>query len=162
MNTQTVTTRTDAIQHLIIEPIEHGDASAADFDIDAIADEVLGTHEQGYAQQVSDEEFWQVVQRYALPLRLTWGEMEDQPGDWADEHGAQHLSDWTHPDTVATLTLERWSPEDEDWAAVDSDALRIPHGSDTDLTSPEPWQLVEDRLLAAHGLTRDQVTITQL
>ena len=55
------TTRDEAIAREIIEPIEAGNATAAEFDIDAIADQVLGSHEDGYACQVEHDEFWQIV-----------------------------------------------------------------------------------------------------
>lgn len=56
------TTRTEAIAREIIEPIEAGgNATAAEYDIDAIADQVLGSYEDGYAAQVEHDEFWQIV-----------------------------------------------------------------------------------------------------
>lgn len=55
------TTRDEAIAREIIEPIEAGQATAAEFDIDAIADQVLGSYEDGYAAQVEHDEFWQIV-----------------------------------------------------------------------------------------------------
>ena len=55
------TRRDDAITREIIEPIEAGQATADEFDIDAIADQVLGSHEDGYACQVDSDEFWQIV-----------------------------------------------------------------------------------------------------
>lgn len=59
------TTRDEAIAREIIEPIEAGQATAAEFDIDAIADQVLGSHENGYACQVGHAEFWQIVADHA-------------------------------------------------------------------------------------------------
>ena len=59
------TTRDEAIAREIIEPIEAGQATAAEFDIDAIADQVLGSHENGYACQVGHDEFWQIVADHA-------------------------------------------------------------------------------------------------
>ena len=60
------TTHTEAIQREIIEPIEAGNATAAEFDIDAIADQVLGSHEDGYACQVEHDEFWQIVEQHLV------------------------------------------------------------------------------------------------
>ena len=54
-------TRTEAIAREIIEPIEAGDAKASEYDIDAIADRVLGGHADGYALKVTEEEFWDIV-----------------------------------------------------------------------------------------------------
>lgn len=56
----------EAVLRQIIEPIEVGevpDARAA-YDVDAIAAEVLGGYEQGYAPRVSPEEFWRIVERH--------------------------------------------------------------------------------------------------
>ena len=55
------TSRDEAITREIIEPIEAGQATADEFDIDAIADQALGSHEDGYACQVEHDEFWQIV-----------------------------------------------------------------------------------------------------
>lgn len=60
------TTRTEAIAREIVEPIEAGDATAAEFDVEAIAGEVLGGYDEGYACVVEAEEFWAVVARHAL------------------------------------------------------------------------------------------------
>ena len=62
------TTRTDAIQAEVIDPIEASDAvtdAAAEYDIAAIADEVLGSYSQGFACHVTPEQFWDIVARYA-------------------------------------------------------------------------------------------------
>ena len=60
--------RDEAIQRAIIDPIEASgevrDASA-EFDIDAIADEVLGDYADGYAPKVDLDEFWRIVERHA-------------------------------------------------------------------------------------------------
>lgn len=64
----TFTSRTEAIQRVIIDPIEaSGEVADArvEFDIDAIAAEVLGDHEQGYASLVDVDEFWRTVKRHA-------------------------------------------------------------------------------------------------
>lgn len=77
------TTRDEAIQREIIEPIESGDATSGEFNIDAIADEVLTWHDglganhrfpddiwggaQGYSCEVDASEFWEIVMRHMLP-----------------------------------------------------------------------------------------------
>ena len=63
---QTFTTRDEAIDQAIITAIEAGDATAEDYDIDAIADQVLGGYEDGYAQIVDEDEFWDTVADNAL------------------------------------------------------------------------------------------------
>jgi hypothetical protein len=68
MNT-TFTTRTEAIDS-IIETIEAGDATRDEFDIDAIADDVIETIGEGvdYRFHVTDDDnaFWASVERHAL------------------------------------------------------------------------------------------------
>lgn len=67
--TETIhTTRTEAIEREIIVPIEAGDVddARAEFDVDAIADEVLGDYEQGYACMVDPERFWEIVEAHSL------------------------------------------------------------------------------------------------
>ena len=65
-------TRTEAIQYEVINPIESGEAIVDDFDIDAIADQVIsivyiGTYgTPGFRCVVEPNEFWQIVQEHAL------------------------------------------------------------------------------------------------
>ena len=59
--TRCYSTRTEAIRREIIEPIEAGDATAADYDIDAIAALVLADAEQGFAPIMGAEAFWITV-----------------------------------------------------------------------------------------------------
>lgn len=66
---ETFSTRDEAIERQIIEVLEAGGAvtdAHAEFDIDAIADEVLGDYEDGYASRVDSDEFWEVVDKYRL------------------------------------------------------------------------------------------------
>ena len=58
---RTYTTRSEAIYREIIEAIEVDDASADNYDIDAIADAVLGDYEDGYRVKVDEDEFWDIV-----------------------------------------------------------------------------------------------------
>ena len=58
---RTYTTRSEAITREIIEAIEVDDASADNYDIDAIADAVLGDYEDGYRIKVDEDEFWDIV-----------------------------------------------------------------------------------------------------
>lgn len=65
----TYTTRDDAIYWEIIRPIEaSGDVTdvRAEFDIDAIADEVLGDYDDGYACQVGDDRFWEIAMAHLI------------------------------------------------------------------------------------------------
>lgn len=61
-------TRDEAIQRVIVDPIEASGEIAdarAGFDVEAIADAVLGDYEQGYTCLVDSDEFWRVVERHA-------------------------------------------------------------------------------------------------
>ena len=64
-NHRTYITRTEAIEREVIAPIEAGDATADEFDIDAIADAVLGGYEMGFATQVDTDRFWEIVAAHA-------------------------------------------------------------------------------------------------
>nr|DAS87232.1 MAG TPA: hypothetical protein [Caudoviricetes sp.] len=57
----TYTTRDEAINREIIEAIEAGEAHRDEYDIDAIADRVLGDYEEGFALKVDTDEFWEIV-----------------------------------------------------------------------------------------------------
>lgn len=59
----TFSTRDEAVAK-IVETIEASgvvEDARAEYDVDAIADVVLGDYDQGYAQQVDEAEFWTVV-----------------------------------------------------------------------------------------------------
>lgn len=61
MEKTTYTTRDEAIEREIIEVIEAGDASRDGYDIDAIADAVIGNYEDGYALKVDETDFWNII-----------------------------------------------------------------------------------------------------
>jgi hypothetical protein len=58
---RTYTTRDKAIRREIIEAIESDGVHSDQYDIDAIADRVLGGYEDGYALTVGIDEFWGIV-----------------------------------------------------------------------------------------------------
>ena len=71
MLTNTYSTRDEAIEREIVTAIEAGDATRSEFDIDAIADEVIEQviSETGQVTyQVTDDtdDFWAAVERHAL------------------------------------------------------------------------------------------------
>lgn len=92
MNT-TYTTRDEAIQREIIEPLgEH----VKDFNIEAIADEVIGSRRvEGRADveffvTVNEMEFWHIVQAHEIvPVTVRLGSINDvqlaDPEDWTTE-----------------------------------------------------------------------------
>ena len=57
----TYTNRNEAITREIVEVINAGDASAENYNIDAIADAVLGDYEDGFSVKVDETEFWNIV-----------------------------------------------------------------------------------------------------
>lgn len=61
MKQATYTTRTEAIEREIIEVINAGDANANEYNIEAIADLVIGDYEDGYALKVDESDFWGIV-----------------------------------------------------------------------------------------------------
>lgn len=115
------TTRDEAIAREIIEPIEDGDATAADFNITAIADQVLGDHEAGYACQVDPDTFWTIVEDHPS-RRLTW--QHNTAGGW----------DFLIAEMI----------EDGDWSEVDSES--IPAAEDE-----EPYKAAEAALRSRLG-----------
>lgn len=76
--TRTYSTRTEAIQREIVEPIMAGDVESIDeYDVETIAAEVLGDYARGYALQVDEASFWASVERNAhaeiVPVRASKG-----------------------------------------------------------------------------------------
>lgn len=61
--TRTYTTRNEAIETEIIAALA---GQETDYDIDAIADEVLGDYENGYTIQVTEDAFWEIVAKHDL------------------------------------------------------------------------------------------------
>ncbi|QYC55154.1 hypothetical protein SEA_BOILGATE_75 [Mycobacterium phage Boilgate] len=65
--TATFTTRDEAIQRVIVDPIEASGEVAdarATYDVEAIADAVLGDHSVGYVCLVDADEFWRIVEQH--------------------------------------------------------------------------------------------------
>lgn len=103
-------TRDEAIAREIIEPIEAGEATADEFDIDAIADQVLGSYDDGYACQVEHDEFWKIVEQHPA-RRLRW---EFHHGDH-DFLIAETLNDgeWVEHDVESIPANEDHEPYQE-------------------------------------------------
>lgn len=69
MTNHTYTTRDDAIYWEIIRPIKaSGEVTdaRAEFDIDAIADEVLGDYNEGFAYMVDESRFWEITMAHLI------------------------------------------------------------------------------------------------
>jgi hypothetical protein len=113
-NTTIYTTRDEAIQREIIDPIEaSGEVTdaRAEYDIEAIADEVLGDYAAGYAPKVDADEFWAIVERHARQ-DTTWlttvgfGGNPAPRGPWrtADE-ARESLSRWVRREGADAASL---------------------------------------------------------
>lgn len=64
---RTYVTRNEAIEREIVVPITNGDALASEFDIEAIADEVLTLDARGrYVLATDVDAFWETVERHFL------------------------------------------------------------------------------------------------
>jgi len=61
-------TRDEAVVREIVEPIEAGDVddARAVFDVDGIAEKVLGGYEHGFSCVVDADTFWEIVACHAL------------------------------------------------------------------------------------------------
>lgn len=83
----TYTTRTEAIQAEILDPISAGavDDAVAEYDIDAIAAEVIGDYSQGYACQVDEAAFWAIVEKHARPTSITVQDLATELGVTVDQ-----------------------------------------------------------------------------
>ena len=161
----TYTTRCEAIQHEIIDPIEKAEnINACEvFNINAIAYQVLGDHSQGYARRVDTDTFWAIVDS------CKWSNPDEgggKPVDWCivwryHEPGVDSAEfDWDGsplidgPHTIvvhdtALLTRRR---SDGTWEHVDDETIE-------QTENPDPYVDVEDELLKRHGLTRGDVNI---
>lgn len=64
MNTETFTTKTDALDRIILPALGEW---AEDHDVDAIFDEAFefDTAAQAFYQSATEEEFWEIVERHA-------------------------------------------------------------------------------------------------
>lgn len=107
-NTNSYTDRYKAIEHEIVEPIKVGSIPNAldEFDIDAIADEVLGDHEQGYECMVDDDRFWEIVASHHIA--------DDDPKIF-----------WDEPDNDGNQTarLLQWSDDEGGFIEIDSETI---------------------------------------
>lgn len=64
---KTYTTRQDAINYEIVEVLLNGDVADAyeSYDIDAIAEKVIGDYEDGFSCTVDESEFWAIVEEHS-------------------------------------------------------------------------------------------------
>ena len=147
----TYATRAEAIQREIIDPIEANGtdiARAEDYDIDAIADEVLGDYADGYELKVDLDEFWRIVERHAHPRVLVGGEWVNT-GDAAAiaRLVSREVPDAGHPATHPT----------GEWHEVHAGPALLAIGGDDDGVS---WAIYrnadDDEELSSGGWTYDE------
>lgn len=68
MTNKTYSTRDEAIEREIVDAIEAGVVIDArvEYDVDAIADEVLGDYDDGFACMVDHDVFWASVEAHEI------------------------------------------------------------------------------------------------
>jgi len=129
--------RDHAIECEIIEPIEASGVipdARAQYDIEAIANEVIGVLKDGFACMVDPEHFWEIVEAHEIAdgdQRIIW----DGPDD----------------DGIQTARLMRWSADEGGFIEIDSETI---------VSSEEeaPYAAAETALEARNGL-RDVTSI---
>ena len=131
----------------IAKTIETGDATADEYNIDAIFDQTYAWYaaKQVFTQNADPEMFWEIVEdnrNKTLPT-LTWHDAEswpaNQPAPRGDETGCWLVL------TLDGQTHMRW----------------ITFRNSDEWEDPKTWTNAENKLLEDYGLTRNQVTITQ-
>lgn len=133
-------TRQDAIDHVIVPALD----DPADYDMDAIFDACFTYLRTGNLARdgfvlTADEQQFAAAEASALRThRLVWDAVEQVMVD----------GDWTNMTDSATLRLEQRT-DDGDWEVVDTDGLQ---GDDVAWDEAGPYDVVEKRLAAAHGL----------
>jgi len=130
MTKTTYSTRYEAIEREIVAPIKVGviPNARAEFDIDAIADEVLGDYEQGYTCMVDEDRFWEIVASHHIAdgdPKIFW----DEP----DDDGSQ------------TARLLQWSDNEDGFIEIDSETIEADE-------EPEPYDSAEATLASRNGL----------
>jgi len=129
--------RDDAIECEIIEPIEASGVipdARAEFDIEAIANEVIGVLKDGFACMVDPERFWEIVEAHEIAdgdHRIIW----DGPDD----------------DGIQTARLMQWSADEGGFIEIDSETI-------VSSEEEEPYSAAETTLESRNGL-RDVTSI---
>ena len=154
--TTTYTTRDEAIQREIVAAIEASGEVAdawAEFDIDAIAEEVLGDYADGYELKVDLDEFWRIVERHAHPRVLVGGEWVNT----GDAAAIARLVSREVPDAGYPAT----HPTGE-WHDVYVGPARLAIGDDDDGVS---WAIYrnadDDEELSSGGWTYDEPEVAE-
>lgn len=130
--------RAIAIQFEVVKPIKDWItplpiAVATEFDIDAIADEVIGKSEDGYVRTVSVEQFWKIVTKHHIGgkgPKIFWGELFDVEGEVA--------------------SLVQWSDDMGNFVEIDFEAIEL---------SEEPDEAIVKSLVDRNGFELDDVTL---
>ena len=131
-------TRTVAIRFEIVKPIENrviSDTTVIEFDIDAIADEVIGKFEDGYARMIDEDRFWGIVASHYIGSRKPHIIWDEQPEGEED-----------------VVRLMQWSDDEASFIEIDSETIEISEES-------EPYEAAEKRLADRNGLELNDETV---
>jgi len=126
--TQTYATRAEAIEREIIEPIEaSGEVrdARAEFDIDAIAAEVLGDYADGYACLVDADEFWRIVERHARQHTVRLTSTNSPSVHDGETRYFDTLTVFLGDEEVAEVTVESSEDPEPYIAALQSEGWRV-------------------------------------
>lgn len=125
------TTRDEAVQREILEVIEVGEAKRDQYDVEAIADDVLTTQGEGadyrYLVGVDEDAFWASVSRHTFPVTAS------HEGNTAMETQTQTLT-WTDPWGDETRLTVEWTTKE----------VRDPDGRRVTLWEECPLSLLTD------------------
>ena len=132
--------RATAIHFAIVKPIKDWIIPASvvtEFDIDAIADEVIGKSEDGYARTVSVERFWESVAKHHIGSK--------KPKIFRDK-----LFEFDGKKEVACLM--QWSDDMSSFIEIDFEGIEPGE-------EPDPYYAAVKRLVDRNGLELDDVTL---
>lgn len=87
--------------------------------------------------------------------RLHWTTTE-RPQPTSSETGVYIAEDWRAATVRASVTVDVWNDEAEEWLPEDGDWEILPASADWE--APEDYQRAEDALLSRLDLTRDDLT----
>lgn len=133
----TFTTRDEAIQRIIVDPIEASGEVAdarATYDVEAIADAVLGDHSVGYACLVDADEFWQIVEQHARQHTARLTNMNSLSVHDGEVRQFDTLTVFLGDEEVAEITVESSEDPAPYVAALAAEGWRVVDTSGSDWT----------------------------
>lgn len=133
----TFTTRDEAIQRVIVDPIEASGEVAdarATYDVEAIADAVLGDHSAGYVCLVDADEFWQIVEQHARQHTARLTNMNSLSVHDGEARYFDTLTVFLGDEEVAEITVESSEDPAPYVAALAAEGWRVVDTSGSDWT----------------------------